>query len=422
MGIAGDMMLSSLVDLMDEPEVYINKLNRIGIPTVTYQLEQKVKCGITGSHVRVLVNNEEESCVDSGCMVHKAESAHAHHHHSEHHHEEHHHEEHHHSHHHASMNEIEAIIDKLNLLDEIKEDAKKVYYMIAQAEGKVHGMPVSEIHFHEVGTMDAIADIVGCAYMLHELKPDKVIASAIATGYGHVTCAHGILPVPAPATALLLQGIPCFAGHIEGELCTPTGVALIKYFADDFQNRSCMRINRIGYGMGTKDFQAVNCVRAIFGEVQEEEEQCVELSCNIDDMTAEEIGYALNVLFEHGALDVYTTAIGMKKCRPGTMITVLCRVEDKEEMSRLMLQYTSTLGIRERKMNRITLPRQIREEKTSLGTVRIKVVEDGAFQKEKIEYEDLKLIADKEGLSLQSVRRKLEQEIGNKSPVDLPLH
>ena len=158
------------------------------------------------------------------------------------------------------------MIDKLSVDDKVKEDVKTIYGMIAEAESQVHGHPVSQIHFHEVGTVDALTDITGCAMLCHELGAEKIMASPVTTGYGQVCCAHGILPVPAPATALILQGIPCQAGRIEGELCTPTGAALLKYFAGEYGRMPQMIMEKIGYGMGKKDFEAANCIRAILGE------------------------------------------------------------------------------------------------------------------------------------------------------------
>ena len=164
------------------------------------------------------------------------------------------------------MEDITGIIDGLHVDNKVKEDVKNIYQIIARAESQVHGRPVSEVHFHEVGAMDAVADITGCAMLFHELGAVKIIVSPVTTGYGQVRCAHGILPVPAPATALILRGIPCQGGRIEGELCTPTGGALLKYFATEYGRMPQMIMEKIGYGMGKKDFEAANCIRAILGE------------------------------------------------------------------------------------------------------------------------------------------------------------
>lgn len=182
---------------------------------------------------------------------------------------------------------IASIIDGLDIPDPVKEDMKAVYALIAEAESHAHGMPVDQIHFHEVGTMDAVADIAGVCLLFHELGADQIIASPVHVGSGHVHCAHGILPVPAPATAHILQGIPAYSTQVQGELCTPTGAALLKHFVKEFREMPVMTTSKIGYGMGKKDFERANCVRAFLGDTAETGDEIAELSCNLDDMTAE---------------------------------------------------------------------------------------------------------------------------------------
>ena len=193
----------------------------------------------------------------------------------------------------------------------MKKDVLAVYGLIAEAESKAHGMPITDIHFHEVGTMDAVADVTAVCMLMEELHPEQVIVSPIHVGSGQVRCAHGILPVPAPATAHILQGCPTYGGQIRGELCTPTGAALLKYFATSFGSMPVMRTERIGYGMGKKDFEMANCVRVMLGESEEQTSDAFELECNVDDMTPEEIGFAMERLYEAGAAEVYTVAVGM---------------------------------------------------------------------------------------------------------------
>ena len=265
MGAAGDMLMGALLELVPDQEGFLERLNQAGIPGISVEAQKSVKCGITGTHMSVLVKGEEEESLDVSREVKPLESEHdhkqVHHHHHSHGHD---HGHHHHS--HFSMEDITRIIDSLNVEDKVKEDVKNIYQIIAQAESQVHGRSVAEVHFHEVGAMDAVADITGCAMLFHELGAEKIMASPVTTGYGQVRCAHGILPVPAPATALILQGIPCQAGRIEGELCTPTGAALVKYFAGEYGRMPEMIMEKIGYGMGKKDFEAANCIRAILGE------------------------------------------------------------------------------------------------------------------------------------------------------------
>ena len=212
MGAAGDMLTAALLELLPEPDRFVDKLNTIGIPGVEFCKEKTVKCGITGTHISVLVHGEEEGTADH------------------HHVHEHTHEHEHGHHHHSGMHEIEHIVADLKLPQKVEKDVLAVYGLIAEAESHAHGVPVSDIHFHEVGTMDAVADITAVCLLMNELAPDEVICSPVHVGSGHVECAHGILPVPAPATAFLLQGVPTYGGGIQGELCTPTGAALLKHF------------------------------------------------------------------------------------------------------------------------------------------------------------------------------------------------
>ena len=430
MGAAGDMLTAALIELLPDPDAFIEKLNKIGIPDVQITKEKAVKCGITGTHVSVKVHGIEE---DESMHEHSHGDDHEHHHehsHSdeyEHHHEhgdhchddehEHDHDHHHdhahshdHTHHHTSLHDIEHIVrDHMDIPDEVKNDILSVYNLIAEAESHVHGVPVTEIHFHEVGTMDAVADITAVCLLMHELGPDQVIASPVNTGSGQVRCAHGILPVPAPATAYILQDIPAYQGMIRSELCTPTGAALLKHFVTKFGNMPVMQTTAIGYGMGKKDFEAANCVRAMIGNSQDLTDTVIELSCNVDDMTAEEVSFAMDRLFEGGALEVYTVPVGMKKSRPGLLIRVLCKPSDRDDIVKLIFKYTSTIGIRQTQAERFVLDRNIETKDTAYGQVRIKTSTGYGVTRSKYEYDDLARIAAEQGKSL----REISQELGN---------
>ena len=306
------------------------------------------------------------------------------------------------------MAQIEHIVSGLPIPTTVKLDVLAVYHLIAEAESQVHGVPVKQIHFHEVGTMDAVADITAVCLLLHELKPDRIVASPVHVGSGTVRCAHGILPVPAPATALLLRNIPTYSTEIRGELCTPTGAALLSYFADSFEPMPMMRVQTIGYGMGKKDFPRANCVRAMLGETADPSDRVAELRCNIDDMTAEALGYAMEVLLSAGALDVWTTAIGMKKNRPGTMLCVLCWETDREKLLPLIFRHTATLGIREQICQRYTLSRTEETVETELGPVRRKHSVGYGVHRAKWEYEDLRRLAQEQGCSLEEIMEQIE--------------
>ena len=396
MGAAGDMLLASLAELTGDVKACEEKLNSLGIPDVTYDFEKSVKCGIEGTHAHVAVHGVEE---DEHMHEHHHEEHHHEHVHEEHthsHEHEHGHEHDHHHHHHTHMSDIENIINGLNVSDKVKGDALAVYGLIAEAESKAHGKPVTDIHFHEVGTMDAVADIVGVCVLLEQIGADKIVVSPLATGFGQVRCAHGILPVPAPATASIIEGIPTYSGDVEGELLTPTGAALLKHFADCFGTRPVMAIEKTGYGMGRKDFAKANMLRTFIGEADNESDKVVEMKFNVDDMTGEEIGYATGVLMDNGALDVFTTSVYMKKNRPGILFTVLVKLEDKEKFAKIIFENTTTIGIRFNEMERFKLARREEKVMTRFGEVSFKVSEGFGVTKTKPEYDDVKGIADKE--------------------------
>ena len=410
MGAAGDMLTAALLELTEDRQAFIDKMNALGLPGVTVAAEPAVKCGITGTHMKVTVNGaeeESEDVYDGHHHDHHHDHDHGHEHHHDHDHDHHHDHEHHH--HHASVADIEALIDGLKVSDKVKADAKAVYALIADAESRVHGRPVSEIHFHEVGTMDAAADVIGVCLLMEQLAPEQVIVSPVHTGSGHVHCAHGILPVPAPATTLLLEGIPSYGGQVKGELCTPTGAALLRYFASRFGDRPVMATAAVGYGMGKKDFEQANCLRAFLGESEGQREQITKLECNLDDMTGEEIGFALEQLFKAGARDAWTQAVGMKKSRPGVLLSVVCLPEDADGLAAVMMKYTSTLGIRRQDLSRYTLRRGIETVGTPYGEVRVKRASGMGVERAKPEYDDLAALAEKHGVPLETIRKEIRQ-------------
>ena len=398
MGAAGDMLTAALLELLPDPAAFVAELNALGLLGVTFEALPSEKCGVTGTHMKVTVNGEEEE-------------SHDHHHEHEHDHEHEHEHEHHHAHHHHSgMHDIEHIVTgHAKLPPAVQQDVLAVYGLIAQAESKAHGKPVEEIHFHEVGTMDAIADVTAVCLLMHRLAPEQVIASPVHVGSGQVRCAHGILPVPAPATATILEGVPIYGGAIQGELCTPTGAALLKHFVSRFGAMPVMVTEKIGYGMGKKDFPAANCVRAMLGETPDRGEEIVELRCNVDDATPEELGYALEALLAAGAREAFTSPAGMKKNRPGVLVTVLCDCPRREEFAGLLFRLTGTIGIRETPVRRYTLERRIETVDTCFGPVRKKISSGYGVTREKWEFDDLARIAREQGLSLQEVRRRLEE-------------
>lgn len=395
MGAAGDMLTAALLELIPDREEFIKELNELGIPHVKFTAEKSVKCGITGTHMSVTVCGEEEG--------------EHHHHHDSHHHEPSHEQCHEHHHHHSGMHEIEHIISHLKISDKVRKNVLSVYNLIAEAESHAHGKPVTEIHFHEVGTMDAIADVTAVCMLMEKINPDKVVATPVHVGSGHVHCAHGILPVPAPATAYILKDVPIYGGKIQGELCTPTGAALLKTLVDSFGEMPTMKAEKIGYGMGKKDFETANCVRAILGEAENREDVVLELSCNVDDMTGEAISFAMDRLFDAGAFEVYTVPIGMKKSRPGTLIRVMCSEAKKDEIVRTIFKHTTTIGIRETVTHRYVLDRHMDTFVTPYGNVRCKTSSGYGVTRRKFEYDDLAKIAKEQGISIEEVKNMIKE-------------
>ena len=382
MGAAGDMLAAALLELLDDRDAFVAELNALGLPGVEFRAERSVKCGIAGTHLRVMVHGEEEG--------------------------EHEHDHDHEHHHHHTMADIEAIVRGCALPERVRDDVLGVYRLIAQAESRVHGESVEEIHFHEVGALDAVADITAVCLLMERLGAEQVVCSPVHVGSGQVRCAHGVLPVPAPAAAELLRGVPIYGGAVRGELCTPTGAALLRRFVTCFGALPAMTPARVGYGMGKKDFEMPNCVRAILGEAGAEE-TVSELRCNVDDMTGEQIGFAMERLLDAGALDVYTVPVGMKKSRPGTLLCVLCRAQDREKILRELFKHTTTLGVRETPLSRYTMTRRVETVQTALGAVHCKVSEGYGVTRRKFEYDDLARLAREQNRSLQEITEQIEK-------------
>lgn len=375
MGAAGDMIASALVDLFDDKEGTVATLNRLGLPHTEIRYGTKSQNGIAGTHLDILLRGEAETP-----------------------------DKHHHAHApHRGLPEVLQIVDTLSVEDAVKEDIRQIYTRIAEAEAKAHQVPVSEVHFHELGMLDAIADITLCAYLIHELQPEGIIASPINVGNGTVHCAHGELPVPAPATANLLSGIPYYKSNIETELCTPTGAALLTYYADAFVKAPAFEnVRGIGIGAGTKELEQANILRVFAYE----DKSVTELACNVDDMTGEEIGFATERIIENGALDCFVTPVMMKKGRPAYQLTVLCDSGKEETFVRLVFQHTTTLGIRKYTPSRYTLERRFDER----SGVHIKRSAGYGTVREKAEYEDLRQLALEKGISLFEARSIIESE------------
>lgn len=384
MGAAGDMLMAALYELLsqEQKKTFLDAMNGLGLPGVEAAPVAARTGGIAGTHMRVTIHGQEER--DHG----------------------HHHEHHdHHHHHHATPGHIGELIDGLSLPREVREQARQVYDAIAQAEAQAHGCGVGDVHFHEVGALDAVADVAGVCYAMYLLNPDRVTASPVHVGSGTVHCAHGVMPVPAPATANLLRGVPTYGGEIQGELCTPTGAALLKTFVQSFGPMPVMETEKIGYGIGSKDFsQQANCVRAFLGESQEGASgEIVELVCNLDDMTPEALAFACSRLLEAGALDVYTLPGTMKKGRPGWVLTVLCDPDQEQKLVREIFTHTATNGLRARRSSKYFLTPGAGQVQTQWGPVGVKLARGYGVTHAKPEFEDAAALARAHKLPYQAV-------------------
>ncbi len=377
MGCAGDMLTAALLELHPDKDDFLRRMNAALGGKAVLSASPDSKCGLRGTHVTVLINGDEEGEA------------------TRHHHE------------HTSISEILSFIDSVPLEVKVREDAKKVYSLIAEAESRVHGHPMENVHFHEVGSLDALADVLSVCALMHELAPERILASEVNVGSGTVRCAHGVLPVPAPATELILRGVPIYSGQIKSELCTPTGAALLKYFVRKFGAMPTMQIENAGCGTGKKNFECANVVRAFIGETVNDGEEIIELACNLDDMTPEELSFAMEELFTLGALDVYFTNIGMKKSRPGVKLTCMCREKQRKQMLECIFKHTTTLGMREYVCKRYELGRSEKTVRTLDGEVRVKISSGYGAVREKAEYEDLAALARKSGKTIAQIRSEV---------------
>ncbi|MCR5690231.1 MAG: nickel pincer cofactor biosynthesis protein LarC [Clostridiales bacterium] len=387
-GASGDMLCGAVIPLLEDPAGFIEKLNSIGLGKVRFSLSEKTTCGIRASKFDVSVDGERE---------HQGEG-HAHSH------------EHGHEHHHHSLSDVLSVIRSLRLDKEVLENAEEIYRDIAAAEAAAHGTEPSLVHFHELGTYDAIADVTAFCAAIKELSPDRIVSTAVNTGFGSVRCAHGIMPVPAPATAELLKGVPTFSDGREGELCTPTGAALIKRFASSFAvtSRPVMTAEKYACGAGEREIpEHPNVVRAFFGYDEDTGDSVAELVCSIDDMTPEHLAFAAEQLLDAGALDVYTQTAYMKKGRQGSVLTVICADGEAEEFARLIFRYTTTAGIRSRLCPRYTLSRESYTRSTEFGEIRFKRTFGYGVDREKPEYDDVAAAAEKYGLTPAEITKEI---------------
>lgn len=390
-GISGDMMLGALIDLGIDNALFKSELSRLNLEGYDFVIRKIPKNGIIGTDIAVILHDE------SGNPVKKHET-HAHGEHPSKHH------------HHAArnLNSIETLIDSSNLSMKVKEFSKKVFREIAGAEAKVHNEDINNVHFHEVGAIDSIVDIVGTGICMEILGMDKVYASPIHDGHGFIECRHGVLPVPVPAVMEMLveSGIPYVCDDVNTELVTPTGLGLMKCLASDYGQMPEMVIDKVGYGFGKRETGRFNALRVVAGTLSDKDasnEEIVELETNIDDMNPEIIGFTIEKLFQNGALDVYCTPVYMKKNRPAVKLTVLVESKDEGKIKHILFSETSTLGIRKTLKQRFCMERKIVTVNTPYGDIRVKVAMTGDVKKLSPEYEDCKNAAWRHGVPLSKI-------------------
>jgi pyridinium-3,5-bisthiocarboxylic acid mononucleotide nickel chelatase len=392
-GISGDMNLAALIDLGVDPNYLKSELKKLGIDGYEIKISNDSRRGIFGTRVDVIIEEKPHSVL----FVQQ---------HSHQHHEN------------RSFGEIKQIIEKSALSDFVKTKSIAIFKKLAEAEGKIHNQPIEKVHFHEVGAVDSIVDIVGAAICIDFLKPSKIIASRIELGSGMVKCAHGLFPVPAPATAEVLKGIPVKTGTVSFEATTPTGAAILAVIADSFVEKLNLNIEKAAYGIGHKDSEIPNVLR-VYQCTDEQtsgfiQEQATVIECNIDDMNPEVYETLMEKLFQQGALDVTITQIIMKKSRPAITLSVICKNEQVQVLTKTILTETSSIGVRVFEVNRFILNREIIEIETSLGNVKVKKAWAGDIIKYKPEYEDCSRIAKEKSLPLVTVFAKVQNEINQK--------
>jgi uncharacterized protein (TIGR00299 family) protein len=424
-GISGDMNLSALLDLGVDQHYVRQELSKLNLDhEYELQIKKDVKKGISGTRVDVILKNETH-CHEQGHGQEQAQhhaGGHEHHHH--HHNEEKEevqslfatHTEHTH-HEHRNLKDIETIIQTSSLHDRVKKLSLDMFRKVAEAEAKVHGKDLYEVHFHEVGATDSIIDIVGAAVCIDYLKVDKIMASSVQVGGGFVKCAHGTIPIPAPATVEILKNIPMKSGIVPFETTTPTGAAILAANVEVFTDKMDFSVEKIGYGIGHRELDVPNVLRVYIGQEdtgEERDEQYI-LETNIDDMNPELYGYIEEKLFERGALDVFKTAISMKKGRVATKLSILINKKQEKDVLEVVFRETTSIGIRKYKVEKIMLQRDFVQVKTQYGNVTVKnSYYQGEQVKYKPEYEDCRKIAAEKNIPITRVYREVNKMMEEK--------
>ena len=388
-GISGDMHLGAMIDLGVDPKILIDQLGRLDLTGYELRITRDQRKGITGTKVDVVLDD------------------HHHGHHNDHH-------------HHRNLEDISRIIDESDLSKAVKDRSIRMFRKLAEAEGKIHNQPIQKVHFHEVGAVDSIVDIVGAAICIESISPDMIMSSAVELGGGFVKCEHGTFPVPAPATVEILAGVPVKSGAAPYETTTPTGALILACNADKFGPMQDLRIGKTAYGIGNRDMDIPNVLRVHLAESTGHSESSPEtrealvMECNIDDMNPEMYGYVMEILFGLGADDVFITPIMMKKARPASKLTVLCSPDKKQIMTETLLTHTTSLGVRSYKVDKTMLEREFSKLKTKYGEVTVKTaIYQGKHLKSKPEYEDCIRLARENDIPIQKIYEEVSRQVNN---------
>lgn len=372
-GISGNMTLGALLDIIDNDNYLIDELKKLNLDEYKIEISNKEKNGITGKYVDVILE-------DSNDKDHKLQQ-------------------------HRNLYDINKIIDESSLDEKTKNLSKKIFLRVAKAEAKVHNKKLEEVHFHEVGALDSIIDIVGTAILINKINPDKILSSIVNDGYGFIECAHGTMSVPVPATSEIFanSNVKFKQIDIDTELVTPTGAAIISELAEEFTTLPAMNVKKIGWGAGYKELRIPNLLKVYYGEMKENNGQIIVMETNIDDSTGEILGYTQEKLLKNGALDVFFTPIFMKKNRPAYRLTVACRKKDMINLQNIIFKETTTIGIRYREEYRTELQRENIEINTKYGKIKAKKVNNNGETYIYPEYESLKEISEKYNIPLKEL-------------------
>ncbi|MDQ3011264.1 MAG: nickel pincer cofactor biosynthesis protein LarC [Acidobacteriota bacterium] len=439
-GASGDMFIGALLDCGLDFEFLKSELAKLGVEDYELSLERVDRSGISAAKFDVhLAHSHNHEPPPDHSHPHSHDHGHSH----EHRQHEHSHEHQNpqsaihspQSHGHRSLSTIKQMISASALSATVKERAQAIFQRIGEAESKIHGIPIETVHFHEVGAIDSIVDIIGACVGLEALKIKQIISSPLHVGSGTFNCAHGTYPVPGPATAEILKGVPIYAKEIEGELVTPTGAAIIATLTHSYGNLPAMRVERVGYGAGTRTYPKFpNVLRAIIGEVEPGSAGILPVSsddtpttvtvieANIDDLNAQVFGHLMEKALQAGALDIFYTPVQMKKNRPGVLVTLLCRPEDRMRMSELLFRETTTLGVRYREERREILRREHIAVETAFGQIRIKVARDASSQAINYtpEFEDCRRAAELHQTPIREIQAAAMRAYAESPSSDLP--